>query len=288
VRSGLKEAGRDNLDLAAAGVAFYGFLALVPLLQSAVLLYGLVVDPATVTHHVSAMAQVLPDSVTGIVRKQLQAIVAGPQIGKGFGFVVSLAVALFFARNGAAALIAALGIAYDREDDRSLLRRTVLAIVVTLAGLAGLGVLSFASFVLSSVGSLLPGSGLSPTAYRIATYAILLLAGMAGAGLLYRFGPNRAEPRWQLVSIGSVFAGLGLVILSLGLGIYVVKIASYHVIYGSLSAIVVFLLFLYCSAFVLLLGAEFNAAARRRVGPGEGGGGGRKASSWDPPPGNEM
>ncbi len=262
LKDGFAEAGRDNLGLAAAGVAFYVFLALVPLLLSAVLIYGLVVTPQGVARHVAAMSQMMPGSATSLVEGQLQSLVEASQGKKGFGLALSLGFSLFSARNGAAALITALGIAYDQEDDRSFLRRTALAFLITLAGLAGLGVLALTTVVLTALGSLLPGLGASAMLYKVVTYAVLLAAGMAAAGALYRYGPNRAEPRWQWVSVGSAFAGVGLLVLTLGFGFYVQNFGNYDATYGSLGAVIVMLTWFDLSAYVLLLGAEFNAVAR--------------------------
>src|SRR5690606_28522821 len=102
---GLGQAARDNLGLVAAGVAFYAFLALVPLLLAVVLIYGLVVEPATVARHVAAIAEMMPDTATAVIEDQLQSIVEGSGGDKGFGLVIALALALFSARNGATAVI---------------------------------------------------------------------------------------------------------------------------------------------------------------------------------------
>lgn len=260
-----KEAGQDNLGLAAAGVAFYAFLAIVPLLLSAVLIYGLAVDMQTVANHVAALASVLPDAGTEIVRSQLESIVAGSSGQKGLGLVLALGFALFSARNGAAAVITALGIAYDQEDDRGIVRLTLLALALTLAGILGGAAIIGAVVLFASLEYLVPEIGRSVTVYRIATYVGLLLVGMAAAGVLYRYGPNGAEPRWQWATPGSVFAALGWLVLTIGFGFYVENFGNYDATYGSLSAVIVLLTWIYLSAYVLLLGAEINAAARKQA-----------------------
>jgi membrane protein len=260
-----KEAGRDNLGLAAAGVAFYAFLAIVPLLLSAVLIYGLAVDIQTVANHVAALASVLPAAGTEIIRGQLESIVSGSSNKKGLGLALALALALFAARNGAAAVITALGIAYDKEDDRGIVRLTLLALTLTLAGILGGAAVIGAVVLFAAMETLVPEIGESAVLYKVATYVGLLLAGMAAAGILYRYGPNRTEPRWQWATPGSAFAGVGWVALTVGFGFYVENFGNYDATYGSLSAVIVLLTWIYLSAYVLLLGAEINAAARRRI-----------------------
>lgn len=260
-----KEAGRDNLGLVAAGVAFYTFLAIVPLLISIVLIYGLAVDMDTVAAHVAALASVLPEAATEIVRGQLESIVAGSSDKKGLGLIISLALALFAARNGAAAVIAALGIAYEREDNRGFVRLTLLALLLTLGGILGGAVVIGAVILFAALEALVPGIGGSAVIYKVATYVGLLLVGMAAAGVLYRFGPDQAEPRWQWASPGSAFAALGWAVLTIGFGFYVENFGNYDATYGSLSAVIVLLTWIYLSAYVLLLGAEINASARERI-----------------------
>ena len=265
LKEGVAESGRDNLGLAAAGVAFYAFLALVPLLLSAVLIYGLVVTPQGVAEHVAALSRMLPGSATSLVDDQLRSLVETSGSKKGLGLLLALAIALFSARNGAAALVTALGIAYNQEDHRSFLRRTALALLITLAGLAGLGMLTVATALLTALGDLFPGLAGAAPLVTLATYLVLLAATMAGAGALYRYGPDRAEPRWRMVSAGSVFSGVGILVLTLGFGFYVRNLGNYDAAYGSLGAVIVLLTWFYLSAYVLLLGAEFNAVVRARA-----------------------
>lgn len=260
-----RKAGRDNLGLAAAGVAFYAFLAIVPLLLSAVLVYGLAVDMQTVANHVAALTAILPDAATEIIRGQLESVVAGSSGKKGLGLAVALALALFAARNGAAAVITALGIAYDREEDRGIVRLTLLALALTLAGIIGGAVVMGAVVLFAALESLVPEVRGSAALYKVATYAGLLLVGMAAAGVLYRYGPSRAEPRWQWATPGSAFAAFGWLVLTIGFGFYVENFGNYDATYGSLSAVIVLLTWIYLSAYVLLLGAEINSAARQQA-----------------------
>jgi membrane protein len=262
---GFKRAGRDNIGIVAAGVAFYAFLAMVPLLLSAVLIYGLVVDVETVTEHVSAIASVLPAAATEIIQGELESIVTGSGDKKGLGLAVALGFALFAARNGAAAVITALGIAYDREDSRGVVRRTLLALLLTLAGILGGALVVGAIVLFAALEAFVPGISGSAAIYKFAAYGGLLLAGMAAAGALYRYGPDAAERHWQMVTPGSVFAAFGWIALTAGFGFYVDNFGNYDATYGSLGAVIVLLTWIYLSAYVLLLGAEFNAAARRRV-----------------------
>src|SRR5205085_4158147 len=96
-----KEASKDNVSLVAAGVAFYGLLAMVPLLGATVLTYGLVASPQTVLHNVQSLATGLPKDVAKLIGDQLANVVKTSGTKKGLGLVVALALALWGARNAA-------------------------------------------------------------------------------------------------------------------------------------------------------------------------------------------
>ena len=86
--------------------------------------------------------------------------------------------------------------------------------------------------------------------------------------LVYRFGPSRVSPRWRWVSVGSVFATLVWLLASVGFSYYVSNFANYDRMYGSLGAVIVLLFWLYISFYIVLLGAEINAALERRAEDG--------------------
>jgi len=260
IRRTWKEASDDNIGLVAAGVAFYGFLAIVPLLGAVVLLYGLIADAQTVLHDIRELVAALPAYAAQFLASQLAEIVNASSGKKGLGLVVAVGLALFGARNGAASIITALNIAYEEEERRGFVRITLLALTITAAAalLALMAVIAIAA--LGHLEKLLPAMpGPVLLMGKIATYLLLALGGAAGAATLYRYGPDRARARWVWLTPGSVAAAIGWVVLTLGFGAYVARIDDYSATYGSLSAIVVLLTWLYLSSYVLLLGAELNS-----------------------------
>ncbi|GGD61741.1 YihY family inner membrane protein [Erythrobacter arachoides] len=246
------EAGKDNAGIVAAGVAYYAFLAIVPLLGAMVIIYGLVADAETVAQHARTLAGVLPQAAAQLIVEQLETATTSATGTAGLGLVAALAVALFGARNGAGALIVALDIAYDLTDSRSFVKRNLLALAMTLAAIAG--------FVL--VGGALAATGLlQSTIAKVLSYAIVFAAAMGGAWLIYRFGPDRSPPPARRQLPGAVFFAGAEAVLTLGFGLYVANFGSYDATYGSLGAVVVLLTWLYLSAYVLIIGAELNAPA---------------------------
>src|SRR3982751_2538016 len=121
----------DNVGLVAAGVAFYGFFALLSLLGLIVLAYGFVAEPATVIEHMRALTAVLPADVAFIIGDQLMTAVKASQGTKGLGILLAFLVATYGGTNGAAAVITALNIAYEEKEKRSLLRFYLVAVSLT-------------------------------------------------------------------------------------------------------------------------------------------------------------
>lgn len=254
------EAGDDNIGLIAAGVAFYGFLALVPLLGAVVLCYGLVADTATVLHDIRALSAILPRDIAGVIGNQLLGLVHSPDGDKGLGILIALAIALFGARNGAGAIIAALNIAYEEKEKRNFFRVNLTALAITLGAVVAAVFAAVAMTMLGALDRLLP---FAPDALlvmgKLVSHLLLTLAGAAGAAALYRFGPSRAQPRWTWITPGSLFAALLWLALTLGFGAYVRYIGRFDATYGALGTIVALLTWLYLSAYILLFGAELNA-----------------------------
>ncbi|HEX8412878.1 MAG TPA: YihY/virulence factor BrkB family protein, partial [Sphingomicrobium sp.] len=248
------------VSLIAAGVAFYGFLAMVPLLGSIVLSYGLVADPATVMENMRSLTSVMPAEAAKLIGEQLLNVVTTSGSKKGFGLLLALALALYGAMKGAGAVITALNIAYEEKETRGFVRLNL----VTLAITAGAVVVAIAAIVavaaLGHLDTLFPGApAFVLTLGKLASYLVLGAAGAAAAATLYRYAPDRDAARWIWLTPGSLAVTLLWLALTIGFGVYVANFGSYDATYGSLGAVVVLLTWLYLSAYVLIMGAELNA-----------------------------
>src|SRR3954470_7712535 len=125
----------DNVALVSAGVAFYGFFALLSLLGLIVLVYGFAADPFTVIEHMRALTVVLPTDVAFVIGDQLMTAVQASQKTKGLGILLAFLVATYGGTNGAASVITALNISYEEKEKRSLLRFYLIAVTMTLGAL---------------------------------------------------------------------------------------------------------------------------------------------------------
>jgi membrane protein len=255
-----KETGKDNVGIVAAGVAFYGFLALVPLLGATVLTYGLFASPETVVRQAQGLTSVLPADAARLIGEQLMNVVQTSGGKKGFGLLAALAVAFWGARNAAGSVVTALNIAYEEEEKRGFVKTTLLALAITAGAVLLAGLAAGATAVLSALQHLLPDMGMVGLIFwRGLTYLLLAGVAAAAAATLYRYGPSREKARWTWLTPGSIFFAVVWIVLTLGFGFYVKNFGSYGATYGSLSAVVVLLTWLYLSSYVLLFGAELNS-----------------------------
>ncbi|MFL6720821.1 MAG: YihY/virulence factor BrkB family protein [Sphingomonas sp.] len=250
----------DNVGLVAAGVAFYGFFALLSLLGLIVLVYGFAADPVTVIEHMRALTAVLPTDVAFIIGDQLMTAVRASQGTKGLAILLAFLVATYGGTNGAAAIITALNIAYEEKEKRGLLRFYLLAISMTLGALVLALAALAATAALAYLQHLLPTAApAAVTAGKLVGYAVLVLAAAGVASLLYRFGPSREDAQWRWITPGSLFAAVTWLLLTLAFGFYVANFTHYHTSYGSLGAVVALLTWMYLSAYAFIVGAEVNS-----------------------------
>ena len=255
-----REAGTDNIGLVAAGVAFYGFLALVPMLGAIVLSYGIVAEPSTVMHNMQQLTSVMPADAAKLIGAQLLNVVETSGGKKGVGLLIALSVALFGARNGAGAIVTALNIVYEEDEKRSFVRLNLLALAITAASV-GLAIISMIAIAaLGNLEAMLPKlPKLFSVVGKVASYLGLVAAAAAATATLYRYGPSRQKARWIWITPGSAFTALLWLMLTLGFGTYVANIGHFDATYGSLGTVVALLTWLYLSSYILLFGAELNA-----------------------------
>ena len=264
-----KDSGEDNLPLVAAGVAFYAFLAFVPLLTVFVLSYGLVAEPASVVSHMKTLTSIMPSETAGIIGDQLRNMTETSGAKTGAALAVALGVALYGASKGAGSIMTALNIVFEVEEKRPFIKRTLMAFAMTAGAVLVLFLAILAVAALNFLEALAPDFGgllqfvLKAGFFLLAGAAVVLLL-----AVIYRYGPNRPEAEWKWITPGSAAATIVWLAATAGFGLYVSNFGNYNATYGSLGAVIVFLTWLYLTAYVVLLGAELNAileieAARR-------------------------
>jgi membrane protein len=251
---------RHHLSIIAAGVAFFAVLAIFPGIAALIAVYGLVADPRQVAETLASLRPLLPGDVFDMLSGQVDAIIAAPQASLGLASGVSFLLLLWSARAGVSALMEGLNVVYREVDTRSIVTQYAISLVLTflliLATVAAL-------LVVVAVPALLAFTDVGVLGALLARVTPLVVMGVAVVfliGAIYRYGPHRALARKRWVTMGAVVATIGWLLVSVALAAYFSRFPDFNRTYGSLGAIVGLLFWLYASAFVVLLGAELNAA----------------------------
>jgi len=251
-----KEVKQDQVPLLAAGVAFYTLLALFPAIIAGVSIYGLVADPETVRSQIDKLTQMLSPETATILSQQIKQVTSGAGGALGLATVIGILTALWSASSGMKALITGVNLAYDEGESRKFVKLRGLSLLLTLGAMVLLAVAG------ATIVGFPPIADNLPTALqwvlgvlRFVVLAVLLVLGLAA---LYRYAPDRDEPKWTWVSWGSGVATVLWILASIGFSIYVNSFGNYNKTYGALAGIIILMFWLYLTAVIVLVGAELN------------------------------
>jgi membrane protein len=250
------EVKQDQVPLLAAGVAFYTLLSLFPAIIAGVSIYGLVANPDTVRNQLAKLTQMLSPQTAQLLGEQIKQITGGAGGALGVATVLGILTALWSASSGMKALITGVNMAYDEIETRKFLKLRGLALLLTLGAMVLMGIALLLIVAFPAVTNDWP-TALRWTAsvLRFVLLAALLIVGLA---VLYRYAPNRDEPKWSWVSWGSGIATVLWVVASLAFSFYVGHFGNYNKTYGALAGIIILLFWLWLTALVVLVGAELN------------------------------
>jgi membrane protein len=239
-------------------VGFYALLALFPAIAALIAIWGLAFDPQQIEQQITAISQFLPEQAGAIITDQARQVAAAGG-GLGLAAVIGILLALYSASKGIKALIEGLNIIYDEQEKRGFIKLNLMALVITLGIIVALIVALGVIVVLPIVLELLGLGPIVDALVSIVRWPLLFAFAMLVLAALYRWAPSRAPARWRWVTWGAAIATLIWVLGSIAFSIYVRNFGSYNETYGSLGAVIILLMWLWLSAFVVLLGAELNA-----------------------------
>jgi membrane protein len=265
LRRTVREFKEDNLTDWAAALTYYGVLAIVPALIVLVSILGLVGESAT-DPLIDELGTVAPGPAREIFTNAIQNL-EGSQGAAGVLFVVGLLAALWSASGYVGAFMRASNAIYDMDEGRPVWKTLPVRVGLTVVLLVLLAITTIAVVLTGGLaeeaGNLV---GLGDTAvmvWNIAKWPVLVLIVSFMFALLYWAAPNVKQPGFRWVSPGGIIAVLGWLIASAAFAFYVANFGSYNKTYGALGGVVVFLVWLWISNIVILLGAEFNAELER-------------------------
>jgi membrane protein len=257
----------DNAMMLASALAYSAFFAIPAALLVAVGLFTLIAGPGTITSLMHHFHHVMPGQATSLLGSSLRRLDAHPAQSiaiTAIGFVLAL-----WSTTGAMnAYMTAINIAYERKDRRSFVRKRIVAlklVAIMCAAFALVAVfLMFGPQVEKLVASHADGAaGVVSWLWWVAQWPILLAGLLAAFAALLHLGPDIEEPRWELMTPGSIVTTFLWLATSALFAVYTAMFGSYNKTWGALSAVIVMLTWLWLTGMALLLGAEINAETER-------------------------
>jgi membrane protein len=261
-----QEINNDRLLALAAGVVFYGLLALFPAITALVSCYALFANPASIANHLATLQTIMPLGGYSIVQEQINRIISNGTGSLSLAFFASLTLALWSANAGLKAIIDALNVVYEVKERRSFITLNLVSLTMTVGAIIGLLLAIGAVVVVPVVISYLPLGSFGAEVVAWSRWPAVIVLLMLGLAALYRFGPDRDDPRWQWLGVGNVVAVLGWLAGSLLLSWYLGSFANYDATYGSLGAAIGLMMWLWITAIVVLVGAELNSEIEAAAG----------------------
>jgi membrane protein len=261
----VKGFSKDNLTDWAAALTYYGVLAIFPALIVLVSILGLVGESAT-QPLIDNLGKVAPGPAKEIFTSAIKNL-QGSQGAAGVLLVVGLIGALWSASGYVAAFMRASNAIYGMPEGRPIWKTLPVRVVLTLVLLVLLAItaigVTLTGGLAKEVGGVLGLSDTAVTVWNIAKWPVLVVVVSFMFALLYWAAPNVKHAKFRWVSPGGLLALAGWIIASLAFAFYVANFGSYNKTYGALAGPIVFLVWLWISNLMILLGAEFNAELER-------------------------
>jgi membrane protein len=261
-----REFKQDDCTDWAAALTYYGVLAIFPALIALTSIIGVVGDPQKTTDALLKIVGALgPSSAVDTFSAPMRQLAQNQSAG--FALVLGLLVALWSASGYVGAFGRAANAIYEVEEGRPFYKLRPLQLLVTLVCVVLLALVSLSLVVTGpvaqAVGDAVGVGGAAVTAWDIAKWPVMALVVSGIFSLLYYATPNVRQPRFRWFTPGGFLALIVWIVASAGFALYVANFSSYDKTYGTLAAVVVFLVWLWISNVAVLFGAEFNAELER-------------------------
>lgn len=246
-----KGLGVHDASHMAAGVAYYAVLSLFPLILGLISVLGFFLPSETVQEELFDFFRTnLPESID-VLERNIEGVI---QLRGPLG-LLSLLGLLWSGSAMFGAISRAINRASNIRQERPFLIRKLHDVLMALS----MGILLLLSLGMTSIFTILSHTSL-PLSGAIINFAAILLALLVNGAiflLMYKLIPN-VKTYWRYVWPGAVLAAFLFEVAKIMFLLYLSHFANYELIYGSVGSVIVLLLWIYISAFILILGAEFN------------------------------
>lgn len=250
---------RHDISMDAAAISFLALFAIFSAVSAFVAFYGLFANPQAVVDDMSQLRGFVPADVIISMIGQMQSLALRSTATLWAAGSFSTLVAVWSAQQGVAALMVALNAVYDTELDRRGIGHILRSLGLALAVIVGLTVVAGLAIGLPVYVQM---AGESLWIAELTRTLGMSVAGMVlffGLTALYRWAPQRRQPRWRWVRFGAGLIVIFWAVASILFSLFLAYSDSYTAMYGSLSGVVLLLTLTYVTVVTVLVGAEFNA-----------------------------
>lgn len=255
----------DRVFALAAGSTYYVLLSFFPAMAALIAVYGLFSDPGQIGQQIEALQGLLPSGALDVLAEELKRVTSQSNGTLSFALIAGVAVALWSANSGVKALFDALNQVYGEKEERSFVKLNLVSLAFTAGCIILLAVAIAAVIALPvivhTIG--LPSEVAVPV--QMGRWPLILILITGALAILYRFGPSRRNAKWRWVTWGSALAAILWIIASISLSWYAANFGSFNRTYGSLGAIVGFMVWIWISMIVILAGAALDAELERQT-----------------------
>jgi membrane protein len=265
VKRTIAEAREDRISMTAQALAYSLFLAIPSALLVVIGVFSMVASPSDVTRLIDRLNGIIPPEAATLLENSLQRSVQG---GNGILLtVVGLVLALWTVTSAATTLMQGITTAFDRDDSRGFARKRLLALVIVLCLLAAAALvgafLVFGPYLERWVGDTVGQPSVTAWIWWTAQWPILVFALLGAFAVLLYLGPDVEQPSWKWVTPGAVVALVIWLAASAAFSFYASHFGSYDKTWGSVTAVVIMLVWLWLTSLALLIGAEINSETQK-------------------------
>jgi membrane protein len=236
-------------------------------------LLGLFGAPQLLENGLNRASEVLPEGATAFLEDQLLGIAASKAQGAfTVGAIIAILLALWGVSGAFRSVMEAMNVMYEIEEDRPLWKQYLISIFLSLGVavllLVALGLVVFGTDLAGAIARATSLGSVFEWVWAIVQWPILVFFVLFAFALIYYYAPD-VEQRFKWISPGSIVAVLMWLIFSLLFSLYVNNFGSYNAAYGSLAGIVILMLYIYYSAFIMLVGAQLNQVIEEHIPEGK-------------------
>lgn len=261
------EATSDRIGLIAAGIAFYGLLSLFPGIAAMMALGGLMTEPGILVDQVRQIQSVLPPDASKIIIDQAIQIAGSQAGGLGLAAVVGILLSIYSASKAVGSLVMGLHVAAGEADGRGFVAGTMFTLMMTVVTIGLALVAIFSTVVVPGVLAVLNVEGTVAWVLGLVRWPIIGVITALGLGLFYRLSIPQRSPLSHWITPGALLGATLWLAGSVTFSLYVQNFANYNKTFGTLGGVVSLLMWLWLSAYIVLLGEEVNSllAFRRKA-----------------------